>query len=41
MKKSKKLKRKLEARIYAWETLVAKSPEAKKSYKKPGSVNKG
>ena len=41
MKRSKKLKRKLEARIYAWENLVSKDSNAKKAYKRPGSVNKG
>jgi hypothetical protein len=37
MKKSKKLKRKLETRIREWENMVNKNPGDKKAYRKPGS----
>ena len=37
MKKSKKLKRKLEIRIRDWENTVGKNAMDKKAYRKPGS----
>lgn len=37
MKRSKKLKLKLEARIRDWESTVQRNPNNKSAYKKPGS----
>jgi hypothetical protein len=37
MKKSKKQKRNLEARIRDWESTINRSAEYKKAYRKPGS----
>jgi len=41
MKRSKKLIKKLNGRIYDWEQMMAKNPGNRKAYRKPGSVKKG